>query len=143
MNRINVIALGVRDMQKSVKFYREGLGFQTKETEDSPKIIFFNTFGTKFELYPLDLLAQDINETNPPKISQNFSGITLAYNVKSEREVHETIELARKAGATIAKEPQKVFWGGYHAYFADPDGYYWEVAYNPFVPFDENDMLQL
>jgi uncharacterized glyoxalase superfamily protein PhnB len=51
--------------------------------------------------------------------------------------------LARKAGATIAKEPQKVFWGGYHAYFSDPDGYYWEVAYNPFVKFDENEMLIL
>lgn len=143
MNRINVIALGVRDMQKSVKFYREGLGFQSKETEDCPKVIFFSTFGTKLELYPLDLLAQDINEKNPPKTTQDFSGITLAYNVKSEQEVHDIIELARKAGATITKEPQKVFWGGYHAYFADPDGYYWEVAYNPFVSFDENNMLQL
>jgi uncharacterized glyoxalase superfamily protein PhnB len=134
-------------MQKSVRFYREGLGFQTSETEVCsdvcPKVIFFNTFGTKFELYPLDLLAQDISETNTPEIKQGFSGITLAYNVKSEQEVHDTIELARKAGATIVKEPQKVFWGGYHAYFSDPDGYYWEVAYNPFVPFDENDMLQL
>jgi len=143
MNRISIIALGVRDMQKSVKFYREGLGFQTNETDDCPKVIFFNTFGTKFELYPLNLLAQDINEINPPKIAQGFGGITLAYNVKSEQEVHETIDLARKAGATIAKEPQKVFWGGYHAYFADPDGYFWEVAYNPFAAFDENDMLQM
>jgi len=143
MNRINIICLGVRDMQKSVKFYREGLGFQTKETEDCPKVIFFSNFGTKLELYPLDLLAQDINEKNPPKITQNFSGITLAYNVKSEQEVHDTLELACRAGATMAKEPQKTFWGGYHAYFADPDGYYWEVAYNPYVPFDENDMLQL
>ncbi len=143
MNRINIIALGVRDMQKSVKFYREDLGFQTKETDDCPKVIFFNTSGTKFELYPLDLLAQDISDTNPPEIANGFGGITLAYNVKSEQEVHDTIELVRKAGATITKEPQKVFWGGYHAYFADPDGYYWEVAYNPFVTFDENDMLLL
>ncbi len=143
MNRISIIALGVRDMQKSVKFYREGLGFRTKETEDCPKVIFFDTFGTKFELYPLDLLAQDISETNPPEIAKGFSGITLAYNVKSEQEVRDTIELARKVGAIVTKEPQKVFWGGYHAYFADPDGYYWEVAYNPFVTFDGNDMLQL
>jgi len=143
MNRISIIALGVRDMKKSVKFYREGLGFQTKETDDCPKVIFFNTCGTKFELYPLDLLAQDINESNPPLIAQGFSGVTLAYNVKSEQEVHDIIELARKAGAIIAKEPQKVFWGGYHAYFVDPDGYYWEVAYNPFISFDDNDMLLL
>jgi len=130
-------------MQKSVKFYREGLDFKTKETEDCPKVIFFSNLGTKLELYPLDLLAQDISETSPPEITHGFSGITLAYNVKSEQEVHDTIELVRQAGATIAKEPQKTFWGGYHAYFSDPDGYYWEVAYNPYVPFDENDMLQL
>jgi uncharacterized glyoxalase superfamily protein PhnB len=86
------------------------LGFQTKETEDCPKVIFFSNLETKLELYPLDLLAQDISETNAPEIKQGFSGITLAYNVKSEQEVHDTLELALKAGATIAKEPQKTFW---------------------------------
>ncbi|GHT31401.1 lactoylglutathione lyase [Bacteroidia bacterium] len=143
MNRINVICLGVRNMEKSVRFYRDGLGFQTNEKEDNPKVVFFNTSGTKFELYPLDLLAQDINEENLLKSAAGFSGVTLAYNVKSEDEVRETIELTRKSGATIVKEPQKVFWGGYHGYFSDPDGYFWEVAYNPFVSFDENDMLVL
>jgi catechol 2,3-dioxygenase-like lactoylglutathione lyase family enzyme len=143
MNRINVIALGVRNMEKSIRFYRDGLGFQTDEKEDNPKVIFFNTAGTKFELYPLELLAQDISETNPPEIENGFGGITLAYNVKTEQEVHEIIELARKSGATIVKEPQKVFWGGYHAYFADPDDYYWEVAYNPYWSFDEKDMVVL
>ena len=143
MNRINVICLGVRQMEKSIRFYRDGLGFQTNEKEDNPKVIFFNTSGTKFELYPLELLAQDIDETNPPEIGKGFSGITLAYNVKSESEVHEIIELARKAGASIVKEPEKVFWGGYHAYFADPDGYYWEVAYNPYWSLDENNMVVL
>jgi catechol 2,3-dioxygenase-like lactoylglutathione lyase family enzyme len=141
MNRINIIALGVRDMRKSVTFYREGLGFQTSETADEPKVIFFNSTGTKLELYPLELLRDDTGNTNL-EISTGFCGITLAYNVKGEQEVHEVIELARKAGAVVTKEPQKVFWGGYHAYFADPDGYYWEVAYNPFVAFDEDDMLK-
>jgi len=143
MNRISIIALGVKDMRKSVRFYRDGLGFQTEEKSDSPHVIFFNTTGTKFELYPLDLLAKDIDEKNPPQPGNGFSGITLAYNVKSEAEVIEVTELARRAGATIAKEPQKVFWGGFHAYFCDPDGYYWEVAYNPYVRFDEHDMLEL
>jgi catechol 2,3-dioxygenase-like lactoylglutathione lyase family enzyme len=143
MNRINVICLGVRNMETSLRFYRDGLGFQTDEKEDNPKVVFFNTSGTKFELYPLTLLAQDISEGNPPEIANGFAGITLAYNVKSEDEVVRIIELARKAGATITKEPQKVFWGGYHAYFADPDGYYWEVAYNPYWSFDENDMIVL
>ena len=96
-------------MQRSVKFYRDELGFQTEEKEDCPKVIFFNTTGTKFELYPLELLAQDISESNPPKIGNGFCGITLAYNVKSEAEVIKTIETARNAGANIVKEPQKFF----------------------------------
>jgi uncharacterized glyoxalase superfamily protein PhnB len=130
-------------MEVALRFYRDGLGFRTDEKENNPKVVFFNTSGTKFELYPLELLVQDVSETNPPEITTGFSGITLAYNVKNEAEVHEIIELAQKADATIVKEPQKTFWGGYHAYFADPDGYYWEVAYNPYCAFDENDMLIL
>ncbi|WP_196599598.1 VOC family protein [Pectinatus frisingensis] len=143
MNRISIICLGVKDMAQSIRFYRDGLGFATDEKADNPKVVFFNTTGTKFELYPLKLLAEDINEKNPPQIAAEFAGITLAYNVKSEAEVHEVMELAKKAGAVIAKEPQKVFWGGYSGYFTDPNGYYWEVAYNPNWSFDENDMLVL
>ena len=143
MNRISVICLGVKDMAASLRFYRGGLGFSTDEKEDNPKVVFFNTTGTKFELYPLTLLAEDIDENNPPQIAAGFAGITLAYNVKSEAEVHEIMELAKKAGAVIAKEPQKVFWGGYSGYFKDLNGYYWEVAYNPYWSFDENDMIML
>jgi uncharacterized protein len=143
MNRISIICLGVKDMAQSIRFYRDGLGFATDEKADNPKVVFFNTTGTKFELYPLKLLAEDINEKKPPQIAAGFAGITLAYNVKSEAEVHEVMELAKKAGAVIAKEPQKVFWGGYSGYFTDPNGYYWEVAYNPTWSFDENDMLVL
>jgi catechol 2,3-dioxygenase-like lactoylglutathione lyase family enzyme len=93
-------------MGKSIRFYRDRLGFQTDEKEDNPKVIFFNTAGTKFELYPLELMVHDISETNPPAIGNGFGGITLAYNVKTEQEVHEIIELARESGATIVKEPQ-------------------------------------
>ncbi len=142
MNRINIICLGVRNIEKSTSFYREGLGFQTDEKENSPEIIFFNTPGTKLELYPIELLAKDIDEKNPPIIGDGFTGITLAYNAKSKEEVNEIIELARKAGAHIVKEPQDVFWGGYHGYFSDPDGYYWEVAWGPNFTFDENNMLE-
>ncbi|MDD4321758.1 MAG: VOC family protein [Acidaminococcaceae bacterium] len=109
MNRISIICLGVRDMAQSIRFYRDGLGFETDEKEDSPKVVFFNITGTKFELYPLELLAEDINEKNPPHVAAGFAGITLAYNVKSEAEVHAVMDLAEKAGATIAKEPQRVF----------------------------------
>ena len=141
MNRISMICLGVRDMKKSTYFYRDGLGVKMNETEDNPAIIFFNTTGTKFELYPLDLLAQDISQDQPPQIGAGFGGITLAYNVRTKEEVNQIIELARKAGATIVKEPQDVFWGGYHAYFSDPDGHYWEVAWGPTFNYDDQDML--
>ncbi|MDR0748085.1 MAG: hypothetical protein LBF62_00760 [Tannerellaceae bacterium] len=74
-----------------------------------------------------------------PPLSTNglqVAQYTKAYNVKSEQEVCDTINLVQKAGARIVKEPKKVFWGGCHAYFADPDGYYKEVTYNPYWSFD-------
>ncbi len=143
MNRLNIICLGVRNMEKAITFYRDGLGFRTDEKSNNPAVVFFSTSGTKLELYPLELLAKDINNDNPPEISSGFGGITLAYNAKTKEEVREVIELARKAGATIVKEPQDVFWGGFHAYFSDPDGYYWEVAWGPNFEFDDNDMLKM
>lgn len=141
MNKITCVCLGVRDMEKAVHFYRDKLGFQTDETRDNPEVIFFDTPGTKFELFPLDNLAEDISETNPPKPANGFSGVTLAYNVEQKEDVAKVVELARKAGADIVKEPQEVFWGGYHAYFADLDGYYWEVAWGPDFEYDEDGML--
>ena len=128
-------------MARSIRFYRDGLGFETDERSDTPAVIFFNTAGTKFELYPLTLLAEDINPNNPPQISNSFAGITLAINVKEKKEVDEIIKIAKEAGAAIVTEPTDVFWGGYHAYFSDPDGYYWEVAWGPNFQYDEQNML--
>ena len=142
MNKITCICLGVRSMERAIAFYRDKLGFQTDCNEDNPPVCFFNTPGTKFELYPLSLLAEDINPDNPPTVGQGFGGITLAYNVACREQVDEAIELVRSAGGTIVKEPQEVFWGGYHAYFADLDGYYWEVAWGPGFQYDENGMLR-
>ena len=95
MNKITCICLGVRDMEKAVKFYRDKLGFQTEEKSDYPPVIFFNTPGTKFELYPLDLLVTDISEANDIKIKKGFGGFTLAYNVPNKEDVDLTIELVR------------------------------------------------
>ena len=142
MNKITCICLGVRSMEKAIRFYRDGLGYQTDCREDNPPVCFFDTPGTKFELFPLELLAKDINESDPPKIGTGFGGITLAYNVETREEVDKTIELVRNAGGVIVKEPQEVFWGGYHAYFADLDGYYWEVAWGPDFKYDEDGLLR-
>lgn len=140
MNRINLITLGVHDMKVSLKFYRDRLGFTTSVSEDNPGVVFFSNGGTKLALYPLDELAKDINEEEPPT-RNGFSGITLAYNAKSVEEVDLMITKAEIAGGKIVKMPQRVFWGGYSGYFTDPDGYYWEVAYGEDWKFDEHDML--
>ncbi len=143
MNRLNLITLGVKNMVESLTFYREGLGFEVVVygEETNPDVLFFNNGGTKISLFPIERLVNDINEANPPEINPGFGGITLAYNGKSKEEVDHVFALAKKAGASIVKEPETVFWGGYSGYFQDPNGYYWEVAYGDMWKFDENDML--
>jgi hypothetical protein len=96
--------------------------------------------GIVLALYPRLALAEDAL-TSPE--GNGFSGITLAYNARSESEVDEIIRDLKAKGVKIIKEPQKVFWGGYSSYFADPDDYRWEVAYNPFSSFDESGNLKL
>ena len=128
-------------MEKSIKFYRDGLGYKTNCKENNPPVCFFDTPGTKFELYPLDLLVKDIDESSL-KIGSGFSGITLAYNVEKKEDVDKVIELVKNAGGKIIKEPQNVFWGGYHAYFSDLDNYFWEVVWGPDFHFDENGLLK-
>lgn len=141
MNRINLICLGVRDIAKSLAFYRN-IGFRTYEKNDNPPIVFFHNDGTKLELYKVEELAKDINgDSPPPLMTGGFCGITLAINMKSEQEVDDFMENVSKHGGTIAKQPQRVFWGGYSGYFQDPDGYYWEIAYSSSWKFDEQNML--
>jgi uncharacterized glyoxalase superfamily protein PhnB len=101
---------------------------------------FFRQAGVAFAIYPREKLVEDALVSAD---ENGFSGITLAYNARSESEVDEIIKDLRAKGVKIIKEPQKVFWGGYSSYFADPDDYRWEVAYNPFFPFDENGNLKL
>ncbi|WP_053220291.1 VOC family protein, partial [Virgibacillus senegalensis] len=114
MNRLNLVTLGVRDMVESLHFYRDGLGFDVVVygEEASPEVIFFNNRGTKISLFPLEHLAKDINEQEPPSLNAGASAISLAYNGKSKQEVDEVFALAEKAGAKIVKQPQEVFWGG-------------------------------
>ena len=105
MNKITCICLGVRSMQRALKFYRDGLGFKTDCKDDDPPVCFFDTPGTKFELYPLDALARDTSENDPPRGS-GFGGITLAYNVKNKEDVASVIELVKKAGTPSSRSPR-------------------------------------
>lgn len=139
MNHIHLITLGVTEMSRSLKFYR-ALGFQTSVQEENPAIVFFQNGGTTLALYPRDKLAEDISEADPPQ-GQGFGGITLAFNTRTQSEVDQVIQRAEAAGGKIVKQPQRVFWGGYSGYFADPDGYYWEVAYSENWQFNENGSL--
>ena len=140
MNRINIITLGVKDVQKSLEFY-QNLGFKTPNTEAAPAIVFFNNGGSKLALYPFEQLAQDTGEQFNAIERQGFSGFTMAYNAKIKEEVDEILSLAEKSGGMIVKQAENTFWGGYGGYFKDLDGYYWEVAYADFWQFDKNDML--
>jgi catechol 2,3-dioxygenase-like lactoylglutathione lyase family enzyme len=128
MNRIHIITLGVKDINRALKFYRDGLGFKTSVKEANPPIVFFQNSGTTLALCPRDGLAKDISLENPPQ-GEGFGGITLAYVVREQDEVDRIMELAESAGGQVVKKPQRVFWGGYSGYFSDPDGYYWEVMY--------------
>ena len=136
---LHLITLGVRDFEKSRKFYTEILDWKpTSGSNDD--ISFFHMGGVLLAIYPREKLAEDAMTT--PE-GNGFSGITLAYNAQSEAEVDEIIADLKSKGVKIVKEPQKVFWGGYSSYFADPDDNHWEVAYNPFFEFDENGNLKL
>jgi len=138
MRAVSIVTLGVRDLALSSDFYRS-LGFEmsTKSSED---IVWFRTGGTVLGLYPWDALADDVGV---PPHSSGFRGVTLAMNMVSKEAVEHMIEKARTTGATIVKEPQDVFWGGYSSYFQDPDGHLWEVAWNPFTPVDEMGNLDM
>jgi hypothetical protein len=135
---LHLVTLGVRDFKKSLEFYTKILEWKPSSSQDD--IAFFQMGGVVFAIYPREKLAEDALVS--PEGS-GFSGITLAYNARSESEVDEIITDLKSKGVKIVKEPQKVFWGGYSSYFTDPDGYCWEVAYNPFFPFDENGNLKL
>lgn len=125
--RISMITLGVRNLPRSIQFYEE-LGFPRMES--SPEVAFFTLHGTWLGLYGREALAEDAMISAE---GSGFSGFSLAHNLHSEAAVDTAMAQAVAAGATLVKAPQTVFWGGYSGYFKDPDGYLWELAYNPLV----------
>jgi len=136
---LHIITLGAKDFKKSVEFYSKMLGWKASSNSNDD-IAFFQAGGVVLALYPREALEEDAMVTVK---GFGFSGFSLAYNARSESEVDEIIADLKSKGVKIVKEPQKVFWGGYSSYFADPDDNRWEVAYNPFFAFDESGNLKL
>jgi catechol 2,3-dioxygenase-like lactoylglutathione lyase family enzyme len=128
--RISIITLGVSDLERSVRFYRDGLSLPTTY-QAGEGIAFFQLKGTWLALYPSAALAEDA--TLPPDRAR-FGGMTLAHNAASKAEADAVLAEALAAGAALLKPAADTFWGGYSGYFADPDGHPWEVAWNPFFP---------
>jgi len=131
--RITLITLAVDDLERSVSFYRDGLGLQTKGivgTEfENGAVAFFNLdAGLKLALWPRKSLAADSGLPLQPPSAIEFS---LAHNVGSREEADAVMLQALRAGAKIVKPAQPTFYGGYAGYFQDPDGHLWEVAFNP------------
>lgn len=130
--RINIVSLGVADLARARRFYCDGLGW-VESSAGNESICFIEAGGVVLGLYGREALAEDVGV---PADGSGFSGFTLAHNVASEAEVERVLAEAVAAGASLVKPAQKVFWGGYSGYFADPDGHLWEVAHNPFFPLD-------
>jgi hypothetical protein len=131
---ISLVTLGVRDVAASTRFY-QALGFPLSSASVPGEVSFFRTAGGLLGLYGADDLADD---ARLPRAAGNaFRGVSLAVNVASREDVDAAITAAEAAGAGIVKPAQPTEWGGYHAYFADPDGHAWEIAHNPFWPLDD------
>lgn len=137
--RLNIVTLGVKDLQKSREFYQTVLGWQpTNDSNDN--IVFFHQGGIILALYPLDKLAEDA------KVSaerSGFSGTTLAINLESKEAVNKLYQSVVGKGAKSLVKPRDTVWGGYDCYFADPDENAWEIAWAPFWKFDKQGSLKM
>lgn len=136
--RLSLVTLGVAVLARARVFYG-ALGL-TPGPASNDHVAFFDMDGVILALYGREALADDA--TVSPE-GMGFAGLTLAWNLASPEEVDAAIETALAAGATLVKPPEKVFWGGYSGYVADPDGHLWEIAHNPFFPFDERGAVRL
>jgi len=131
--RVSVLTLGVSDLQKSVSFYRDGLGLPTEgiigqEFEHGAVAFFDLAGGLKLAVWSQRDIAHDTGLPLQPPSSTSF---TIAHNVTTMKEVDEVMDTAERAGAEIVKSPVSTFYGGYAGYFRDPDGHLWDVVWNP------------
>ncbi len=137
--RINFVTLGVADVARSRAFY-ERLGLKSSNSGNA-SVAFFDANGVVLSLFGHDSLAEDagVEPQSPPA----FRGVSLAWNAASEIDADRIFAHAVACGARPVKTPQKVFWGGYSGYFADPDNHLWEVAFNPFFPLSSEGRVLL
>ena len=131
--RITVITLGVDDLERALRFYRDGLGLPTpgivgQEFEHGAVVFIQLQAGVSLALWPRTSIAHD---SGLPVTPRNATEFTLGHNVRSRAEVDAVMAQAESAGATIVKRAHNTFWGGYAGYFQDPDGHLWEVVWNP------------
>jgi predicted lactoylglutathione lyase len=136
--RVSIITLGVADLGRSREFY-ERLGWRRSMAKEEG-IVFFQAGGMALALYPRSELAKDANIAAD---GQGFNGVALAYNARTREEVDSVLVEAKVAGARILKPAEQAFWGGYSGYFSDPDGFLWEVAWNPSFPIAADGSIRL
>jgi uncharacterized protein len=134
--RITVLTIGVADLERSLRFYRDGLGLATEgivgtEWEHGAVVFFQLRGGITLALYPRKEIAWD---ATIPEADPSPTEFTIAHNVKDKGEVDSVLRQAETAGARVVKPPGPTFWGGYAGYFQDPDGHLWEIAWNPQLP---------
>lgn len=137
--RISLLTLGVDDLARSLRFYKDGLGLKTEgivgaEFEHGAVAFFGLQNGLKLAIWSRKNIAHD---SGLPLEKPSATEFTIGHNVSSKAEVNAVMEQARQAGAKIVKPAQDTFWGGYAGYFQDPDGHLWEVAYNPAWKLEE------
>ncbi|MFC4333948.1 VOC family protein [Salininema proteolyticum] len=135
--RISLITLGVRDLERAKAFY-QALGWQCQEIEET---VFFQTGGIGFVLWGLDKLAADCGLDDDG--AAGFGGVALAHNVRSDGEVDELLAVAERAGGTVTKPARQSPLGFYTGVFTDPEGYPWEIAHNPGIPLNADGTLTL
>jgi catechol 2,3-dioxygenase-like lactoylglutathione lyase family enzyme len=129
--KISFITLGVTDIERALRFYRDGLGFQTHNHQAGDEFVFLKLEGAWLALATLEALGNDVGLTQVA--SGQTRGFTLAHNVASPAEVERVFVAALACGAKAVKTPREVSWGGFSGVFADPDGFLWEVGCNPFT----------
>lgn len=132
--RVTIIGLGVKNLKASTLFYEIKMDWK-KMASSTNDITFFQLNGILLSLYPREKLAED---AQVDASGNGFKAFTLAYNTRSKEEVDALFEQLEKKGVKIVKPPEDVFWGGYSGYIADLDDNLWEIAFNPFLPLDEN-----